>query len=260
MGSIERQAWSAFPMAVAAYATGDFDGVLREVEFGVALFARGGDVRGSIFPRLARVRVLCDLGRVEEARPEAVQVHADAEQLGQPLLRTLGREALARVRMADGDAAGAAALGAECEGWYAGTDNRIGLTVLTPWYADACMAAGQLDEAARACALGIPLCREVNARESLTRLLRTQADLRVTRGAAAETDFSEALALAEKLEMRPEQARILAARAAWRRAKGDAAAIADEERAIELFEACGMKPAAAKLREAAKGRAASPSL
>ncbi|HTK32663.1 MAG TPA: AAA family ATPase [Candidatus Saccharimonadaceae bacterium] len=263
LGSLERQAWSSFPLALAAYATGDLEGALREVEYGVVRFAQGGDVRGSIFPRVVRVRVLCDLGRIDEARPEAEQVHADAERLGQPLLRTLGRQALAYVHLADGDAAGAAALGADCESWYAGTDNRIGLTVLAPWYAMVCLAAGQLDEVARVCAFAIPLCREVGAQESLVRLSSVQAALSATRreDEAAAREFAAALAFAEKLEMRPEQGHIFGARAAWHRACGDAAAaVADENKAIELFEACGMKPAAAKLREGAKRRPATPSV
>jgi len=253
-GSLERLAWTAFPLALAAYFTGDLEDVLRETERGLALFERTGDLRGSIFPRSIRAWALLDLGRDDEARAEAARSFADSDKVAQGVLRVNGRGAVAYIDLRRGDPAHAVALGRECEAFFTGTDHLIGLTFMYPWFAEACVEAGELAEAERVLGVAIPLSEGCGARSSTVRLLRARGMLHAAQGdpKAADHDFADALKMAETLEMRPEIARTLACRARLRRSAGDAkGAAADAKRAAEIFEACGALPEMEKVRSEA---------
>jgi tetratricopeptide (TPR) repeat protein/tRNA A-37 threonylcarbamoyl transferase component Bud32 len=253
-GALERLAWTAFPLALAAYFTGDLEDCVRETERGLALFVRTGDVRGSIFPRAVRAWALIDLGRDDEARIEAGRAFADSERVAQAVLRVNGRGAQAYIDLRRGEPARAVASGRECEAYFTGTDHRIGLTFMYPWFAEACVEARELEEAERALGIAIPLCEGCGAKPGVVRLMRARGMLHAARGDrdAAERDFAEALKRAEAIEMRPEMARTLAHRARLRRGAGDAkGAAADAKRAAELFKACGAVPELEKVKSEA---------
>jgi tetratricopeptide (TPR) repeat protein len=253
IGSLDRMAWTAIPAAAVSQGRGDLEQALAESDRGIELMGRIGDNRGAVFLHRVRSEALTDFGRDEEAGREAEYAHALGEKVGQLVIVNQGRSALGYWKLRSGDIAGSMGIGREIETSIAGTDNRNSLLNCLPWYEEACLEAGAIQEAERVAAFALALAEECEDLMGAGCARRTAAGCAARRGdrARAEELFERAIADLDRVGARLEAARARARRAEARQAAGDrTGAEKDRAAAAKAFEACGAARDLARLRAA----------
>ncbi|MGH7740546.1 MAG: ATP-binding protein, partial [Candidatus Eiseniibacteriota bacterium] len=242
IGSLDRESWVYQPLATCWHAFGDLQRALEAGDEGLAVFARTGDRRGTVFLNRIRGLVLADLGRDGDAMAAAEDAKQVAGGIRQVAIQCQYRHALGYLHLQRHEWRQAIEFGREIEELCRGTDHRINLMLLARWYAPALLEAGEPAEAARVVETELELARLGPSEYDRAMGSATKGMIAARNGANSDALqlLDQGIAGLESLRERIESARLRVFRATLRRKMGDASgAEADERSARATFEASG---------------------
>jgi len=217
IGSLDRQAWSWFPTAVAYRLRGEVEAAGEAIRNCVELCQRIGEHRLEFMLRATVLSPLqADAGDHEAARATAEAALAHGEESGLIFLRTQARLALAYLALLRGEWETVLEQAQECEALLVGADSRMTRIFLGPLESAALLGLGRVDEAWARSERGLAEARSsgTEAIEGALESVRGQILAAQGRRDEAMATCDRGIAILERLGARTELDRARARRAA----------------------------------------------
>ena len=216
-GSLDRVAWSCFPVALAQRASGDLDAALATMRECLDLCRKLGERRlESLATSAVLVPLLADRGELDAAATIAAQTRQDADAMGLTNMRAQSRCALAYLALRRGDWDAAIAHCGEGDEILRDVESRFARLLIGPLAVEALLGAGRLDEAWARSETELPEARQAHHEIDSAVHETLRGAILAARGRRAEADaaFDAGIAALERLGARLELERARARRAA----------------------------------------------
>ncbi len=217
IGSLDRQAWSCLPAAVAHRFLGETEAAGAAIRSCVELCQRIGERRLEFMIRgIVLSRLQADAGDHEAARATAEGTLAYGEESGLTSLRTEAYVALAHVAFQRGEWEAVLERARQCEAALVGADSRLTRSFLSPLESAALLGLGRVDEALSRAERGLAEARASGneGTEGVLESMRGQVLAAQGHRAEALAACDRGIAILERLGARPELERARARRAA----------------------------------------------
>jgi predicted ATPase len=217
IGSLDRQAWSWFPTALAHLIRGEDEAALRAIGNCVDLCERIGERRLEYMAQASLLSpLLADRGDYEAARVAAESAFAYGEESGLTFLRTQSLWALAYLAMRRGEWKAVLERCRECEAILVGADSRVTRILLAPFESAALLGLGRVDDAWVRAERGLAEARDSGSEVNEGALESVRGQILAAQGRQNEAlaAFDRGIAILERLGARTELEHARARRAA----------------------------------------------
>lgn len=245
IGAQDRIAWSYYVMAWTQHGMGALAEAESNARAALDLAVKIGDLRLGIMDRALMVQVLCDLGKLDEARAHGEAALKESDALKHIVIQSLARGALGYFAVQERDWSRALSILEEAAALLAPTDNQWMRLTLGPVLAEAYWGAGRFEEALGTVHTTRAVAQFAGSPHWDAWSLRVQGQILTSQGEfdGAQSAFEQAIYALTALGSRLELARAYYYRGKLWRARGDGAdrAVQDEEKARALFRDCGAR-------------------